>query len=210
MFTVYDQALIHFALIGDINPQRVITNSVKIVFSIVHQNCDRIVPYFGPNVYALAFLRICGFAPGIYCTGPYIYYDSGTSIFQVFASNLDPNTTSTTVFDGIFYARCVRVIPTERVGEETALRFELLGCGENIPFNTFKPHGISHSYQLDQSVSVLRVVGRYLSFYLNFKRTNCMQPVETLIRRRVLRRLIWVCTVFLCPTKKVARLIWVT
>lgn len=49
-----------------------------------------------------------------------------------FASNLDPNTTSTTVFDDVFYARCVRVIPTERIGEETALRFELLGCDTNV------------------------------------------------------------------------------
>ena len=145
---------------------------------------------FGPNVYALAFLRICSYAPVIYCTGTYLFYDSGTSIFQVFASNLDPNTTSTTVFDGIFYARCVRVIPTERVGEETALRFELLGCGENIPFDPFKPHGTSQCYQLDQSISILRVVGGIFHFRLNFKRTYCNKPVETMIRHRVLRRLI--------------------
>ena len=50
-------------------------------------------------------------------------------LFQEFASNLDPNTTSTTVFDNVFYARCVRVIPTERIGDQTALRLELLGCG---------------------------------------------------------------------------------
>lgn len=48
-----------------------------------------------------------------------------------FASNLDPNTTSTTVFDNVFYARCVRVIPTERIGDQTALRLELLGCDMN-------------------------------------------------------------------------------
>ena len=27
------------------------------------QNCDKIFPYFIPNVYALAFLRICSNAP---------------------------------------------------------------------------------------------------------------------------------------------------
>ena len=60
-------------------------------------------------------------------------------------------------------------------------------------FNPFKPNGISYSYPLDQSISVLRVVGWYFSFYSNFNRTFCKQTVETLIRRRVL---IWVCTVY--------------
>ena len=35
-----------------------------------------------------------------------------------------------------------------------------------------------------------------------FNRMLCKQTVKTLIRRRVLRRLIWVGTVCLCPTKK--------
>ena len=61
--------------------------------------------------------------------------------------------------------------------------------------------GISHWYKLDQSISVLRVVGWYFHIYSNFNRTFCKQTVETLIRRRVLRRLIWVCTVCLCPTQ---------
>ena len=35
-----------------------------------HENYDRIFPYFGPNVYALAILRICIYAPALYnvCT----------------------------------------------------------------------------------------------------------------------------------------------
>ena len=33
-------------------------------------------------------------------------------------------------------------------------------------------------------------------------RTFCKLTVETLIRRRVLRRPVWVCTVCLCPTKR--------
>ena len=39
----------------------------------------------------------------------------------------------------------------------------------------------------------------------------CKQTVETLIRRRVLWRLIWVCTVGICPTKRTIDLhcIWV-
>ena len=70
--------------------------------------------------------------------------------------------------------------------------------------NPFKPNGISHYYQLDQFISVLRVVmlGGILHLNSNSDRTFCKQTVETLIRRRVLRRLIWVCTVCLCPTKR--------
>ena len=70
-------------------------------------------------------------------------------------------------------------------------------------FNPFMPNGISHRYQLDQSISVLRGVRWYFfRFYSNFNRKLCKQTVETLIRRRILWRLIWVCTICLCPTKR--------
>ena len=36
----------------------------------------------------------------------------------------------------------------------------------------------------------------------NFKRNFCKQTVENLIRRRILRRLIWFCTVCQCLTKR--------
>ena len=39
-------------------------------------------------------------------------------------------------------------------------------------------------------------------FYSNFKRKFCNQTVENQIRRRILRRLIWFCTVCRCPTKR--------
>ena len=39
-------------------------------------------------------------------------------------------------------------------------------------------------------------------FYSNFNRTFCTQTVETQIRRRVLRRLIWVCAFCIFPTKR--------
>ena len=45
-------------------------------------------------------------------------------------------------------------------------------------------------------------------FYSNCNRRFCKQTVEIQIRRRFLRRLIWVCPVCLYP-KKDARLIWV-
>ena len=56
---------------------------------------------------------------------------------------------------------------------------------------------------------ILGLLGDILHFYSNFKRNFCLQTVENLIRRHVLRHLIWFCTVYRCPTKKDARLIWV-
>ena len=76
-------------------------------------------------------------------------------------------------------------------------------------FNPFKPNGISNSYQLDQSISVLRIVGRYFSFLVKFNRIFCKQTVETLIRRRVLRRLTLGLRCLPMPHKKDARLIWI-
>ena len=74
---------------------------------------------------------------------------------------------------------------------------------QNTVFSPLLPNGISRLYQLDRSVSVLRVVGCFFfHFYSNFNITFFQQTVETLIRRRVLRRLIWVCTACLCPTKR--------
>ena len=68
-------------------------------------------------------------------------------------------------------------------------------------FNPFMPNGISHPYQLEQSISVLRDVRWYFHFYSSFNRKLCKQTVETLIRRRILWRLIWVCAICLCPIK---------
>ena len=45
-------------------------------------------------------------------------------------------------------------------------------------FNLFKPNGISYSYQLDQSISVLMVAGRYFSFYTDLNRAFCKQTVR--------------------------------
>ena len=41
------------------------------------------------------------------------------------------------------------------------------------PLNPFKPNGVSRPYPLDQSISVLRVVGWYFSFYSQFNRILC-------------------------------------
>ena len=57
---------------------------------------------------------------------------------------------------------------------------------------------------------ILVLLGGIFHFDSNFKRNFCNQTVENLIRRRILRRLIWFCTVCQCPTKRtLARLIWV-
>ena len=52
-------------------------------------------------------------------------------------------------------------------------------------------------------------IGWFFSFSPNINRTFCKHKLETLVRQRVnMRRLIWVCTFCLSPTKN-ARHIWV-
>ena len=46
---------------------------------------------------------------------------------------------------------------------------------------------------------ILGVFGAFFQFYSITNRNSCKHTVQTLIRRRVLRRLIWVCTDWLCP-----------
>ena len=68
--------------------------------------------------------------------------------------------------------------------------------------NPFKSNGVSHCYQLEQSIFVSIDVGWYFSFYSNFSRTFCKKTVETLIRRRILWRLVLICIVYLRPTRR--------
>ena len=72
--------------------------------------------------------------------------------------------------------------------------------------NSFKPNGISLNFQLDQSISVLRVARWHFSFLFNFQSKFCKQTVESLIKCLVLRRLIWYSTVCLCPKKGMLKL----
>ena len=69
----------------------------------------------------------------------------------------------------------------------------------------FIPNVFSPPYQFDNAISIFMVVGWYFHFYSNFKRNVCKQAVENLIRRRVLRRLVWFCAVCRCPTKKAVK-----
>ena len=61
-------------------------------------------------------------------------------------------------------------------------------------FNPFKPNGISHSYYSNPFL-FKGVLGGIFHFCSNFKRNLCKQRVVSLIRRCILRRLIWFCTV---------------
>ena len=61
--------------------------------------------------------------------------------------------------------------------------------------------GPIHPYQMDESISNFRGFWCTFSFYSISNRYSCQQTVKTLIRRRVLWRLICVCTVCLCPLK---------
>ena len=89
---IYDQAHIHVALISGClweGNTYIITKAVNIGFreiyidstatlehltSIIHQNCESIFPYFGPNVYANAFLHIRSYAPAYVYSLTYQYF----------------------------------------------------------------------------------------------------------------------------------------
>ena len=45
-------------------------------------------------------------------------------------------------------------------------------------FNPLMPNGISHRYQMKQSISVLRMLGGIFHFYSNFNRKLVKQAVE--------------------------------
>ena len=79
----------------------------------------------------------------------------------------------------------------------------------HLKINPFIPNGISHPYQSDKSIFVLRVPGIF-PFYSNVNRTFCKQIKESLIRRRILRLLICFCTVYQCPMKRTLGFLWVT
>ena len=76
--------------------------------------------------------------------------------------------------------------------------------------NPFKQNGISHplSIQLDHSISVLRLLSKIFPLCSNFNKTFWKQTVQTLVRHHILQHLIWVCSLFLCPTKRLQGLYW--
>ncbi|XP_052689815.1 uncharacterized protein LOC128167886 isoform X2 [Crassostrea angulata] len=68
------------------------------------------------------------------CITYYPVFDVG--INQNFAGNLDPYSVAVIEFPNIFVARCMRVIPTERHRNASALRMEVIGCLANTCIGT--------------------------------------------------------------------------
>ena len=65
--------------------------------------------------------------------------------------------------------------------------------------NPYMPSERYYPYLVEKNICHLRVVWCTFYFYVVFNKSCCTQTEQTLIRRRVLRRLIWVRTVYLCP-----------
>ena len=70
--------------------------------------------------------------------------------------------------------------------------------------NPYLPSGLFHPYQVDESISIFR--GGWCTFFIFILFLIEIPLCEDCC---VLRRLIWVCTVCICPRKRDARLIWV-
>ena len=68
-------------------------------------------------------------------------------------------------------------------------------------FVVIMPNGISHTYQLYES---LLLFGSNFGFHSNFKSIFCKQTVPNLARRRIL---IWFCSVCLCPIEFIETII---
>ena len=66
-----------------------------------------------------------------------------------------------------------------------------------IKVNPYKPNVISLSYQLGQLISILRFARWYFLFLF------LIEHSISLNRRRFMRCLVRVCTVCLCPTKRI-------
>ena len=97
------------------------------------------------------------------------------------------------------------------VCQQLCVRTNFRGCPSVrpsvcLPVGTFVRSSVS-SCRVDYSITInwtspfpmLGVSGVLFYFYSISNSNSCYQTVKTLIRRRVLRRLIWVCTVCLCP-----------
>ena len=78
-------------------------------------------------------------------------------------------------------------------------------CSSILHINTLKSHISLMDFPFPSlsigrvHLSFKRCLVCFFHFYHIFDRNSCEQTVQTLIRRRVLRRLIWVCTDCLCP-----------
>ena len=73
-----------------------------------------------------------------------------------------------------------------------------------VNFKPFKPNGIFHSYQMGpvhfHFKSCWVVIFSFIQ--ISIEHSVSKQAVETLFRCHLLWHLSWVCTVYLCPTKR--------
>ena len=102
-------------------------------------------------------------------------------------------------------AVCVGVANITNVSCWHDISIGTTGCAANVApsmhLNPFMPNGFFHLYQLDQSIPFKGFFGGIFHFNSIFHRAFCKLTVKP-IRRRALRRLIWICTVCLCPPKR--------
>ncbi|XP_033755760.1 uncharacterized protein LOC117338510 [Pecten maximus] len=110
------------------------------------------------------------------CRDYYAIEDNGMP--QVFAANVDTSSVSIIVFSHVFVAKCVRLIPTERHGNLSALRFELTGClpssCHKILNATASDSGVQLRLAGEKLVSMIRIeptaIG-YSSYVISYSRT---------------------------------------
>ena len=104
---------------------------------------------------------------------------SGTTLFAsilnlsvMLGNNLQQTISADYIFRCFFFLGALRVNRGEEllVGRGTFTTFFTHSTHYccDVTVNPFKPNEIPHSYQLDKSISVLRVVGWYFSFLFKF------------------------------------------
>ena len=82
----------------------------------------------------------------------------------------------------------------------------IVKIGENGLVEIRQDFCLTHVYLVDPPIlinwtspfPILGVSGVLFHFYSISNRYSCLQTVKTLIKRRILRRLIWICTICLC------------
>lgn len=69
-----------------------------------------------------------------------------------FVGNLYTNMTNTVMIDDPVNAKCIRVVPTKKVGEDTAIRFELLGCDKSVCQDELIPAYVDEQFHWEKYI----------------------------------------------------------
>ena len=109
-----------------------------------------------------------------------------------------------------FFAECIWPITSLSISNKNAspLALYLFLCGVHFPDSDISL--LTHLSRMQFPklnkwtcpFPVQGLLGGNFQFYSKFERKSYKQTVETLIRRSVLLRMIWVCTICTCPTKR--------